>query len=114
MAFYVWNDWTDLHEESEEAEKTKRRVDAMIRENPLAIATLRPDKSRIDINDEYARMWLWTPEQTLAKKLYDYDITILDGDHFYACYETKKLARTDVMVKWPDGEIGRASCRERV
>ena len=103
MAFYVWNDWTDLHEESEEAEKTKRRVDAMIRENPLAIATLRPDKSRIDINDEYARMWRGTREETLAKKLYDYDITILDGDHFYACYETKKLARTDVMVKWPDG-----------
>ncbi|GLI46439.1 methyl-accepting chemotaxis protein [Methanoculleus bourgensis] len=103
MAFYVWNDWTDLHEESEEAEKTKRRVDAMIRENPLAIATLRPDKSRIDINDEYARMWRGTRDETLAKKLYDYDITILDGDHFYACYETKKHARTDVMVKWPDG-----------
>jgi methyl-accepting chemotaxis protein len=75
----------------------------MIKQNPLAIATLRADKSRIDINDEYARMWRGTREETLAKKLYDYDITILDGDHFYACYETKKLARTDVMVKWPDG-----------
>jgi methyl-accepting chemotaxis protein len=103
MAFYVWNDWTDLQEEREEVAKTEHRVDAMIRENPLAIATLRPDKSRIDINDEYARMWRGTREETLAKKLYDYDITILDGDHFYACYETKKLARTDVMVKWPDG-----------
>ncbi|NLA38172.1 MAG: PAS domain-containing protein, partial [Methanomicrobiales archaeon] len=103
MAFYVWNDWTDLQEEREEVEKTEHRVDAMIRENPLAIATLRPDKSRIDINDEYARMWRGTREETLAKKLYDYDITILDGDHFYACYETKKLARTDVMVQWPDG-----------
>jgi methyl-accepting chemotaxis protein len=103
MAFYVWNDWTDLQEEREEVAKTEHRVDAMIRENPLAIATLRPDKSRIDINDEYARMWRGTRDETLAKKLYDYDITILDGDHFYACYETKKLARTDVMVKWPDG-----------
>jgi len=103
MAFYVWNDWTDLQEEKEEVAKTEHRVDAMIKQNPLAIATLRPDKSRIDINDEYARMWRGTREETLAKKLYDYDITILDGDHFYACYETKKLARTDVMVKWPDG-----------
>jgi methyl-accepting chemotaxis protein len=103
MAFYVWNDWTDLQKQKEEVEKTEHRVDAMIKLNPLAIATLRADKSRIDINDEYARMWRGTREETLAKKLYDYDITILNGDHFYACYETKKLARTDVMVKWPDG-----------
>ena len=75
----------------------------MIKQNPLAIALLGPDKSRIDINDEYVRMWRGTREETLAKKLYDYDITILDGEHFYACYETKKPARTDVMVKWPDG-----------
>ena len=103
MAFYVWNDWTDLQGKEEEVKKTEHRVDAMIKQNPLAIATLRPDKSRIDINDEYARMWRGTREETLAKKLYDYDITILNGDHFYACYETKRLARTDVMVKWPDG-----------
>ena len=103
MAFYVWNDWTDLKEKEEEVKNTEHRVDAMIKQNPLAIATLRPDKSRIDINDEYARMWRGTREETLAKKLYDYDITILDGENFYACYETKKLARTDVMVKWPDG-----------
>ncbi|MEN6514048.1 methyl-accepting chemotaxis protein [Methanoculleus sp.] len=103
MAFYVWNDWTNLQEEREEVKKTEHRVDAMIKQNPLAIATLRADKSRIDINDEYARMWRGTREETLAKKLYDYDITILEGEHFYACYETKKLARTDVMVKWPDG-----------
>ncbi|KLK87788.1 chemotaxis protein [Methanoculleus sediminis] len=103
MAFYVWNDWTDLKAKEEEVKDTEHRVDAMIKQNPLAIATLRADKSRIDINDEYARMWRGTREETLAKKLYDYDITILEGDHFYACYETKKLARTDVMVKWPDG-----------
>ena len=103
MAFYVWNDWTDLRAKEEEVEKTKHRVDAMIKQNPLAIATLRADKSRIDINEEYARMWRGTREETLAKKLYDYDITVIGGDHFYACYETKKLARTDVMVKWPDG-----------
>ncbi|WP_346434904.1 methyl-accepting chemotaxis protein [uncultured Methanoculleus sp.] len=103
MAFYVWNDWTDLHEKEEEVKKTEYRVDAMIKQNPLAIATLRSDKSRIDINDEYVRMWRGTREETLAKKLYDYDITILNGVDFYTCYETKKLARSDVMVKWPDG-----------
>jgi len=99
----VYNDVTEKRKEEAEIRRMQHRIDTMIRENPLAIATLRPDKSRIDINDEYARMWRGTREETLAKKLYDYDITILDGDHFYACYETKKLARTDVMVKWPDG-----------
>ena len=99
----VYNDVTEKRKEEAEIRRMQHRIDTMIRENPLAIATLRPDKSRIDINDEYARMWRGTREETLAKKLYDYDITILEGDHFYACYETKKLARTDVMVKWPDG-----------
>ena len=102
-AFYVWNDWTELKEKEEEVKKAEYRVDAMIKQNPLAIALLGPDKSRIDINDEYVRMWRGTREETLAKKLYDYDITILDGEHFYACYETKRLARTDALVKWPDG-----------
>ncbi|NLB00655.1 MAG: PAS domain-containing protein [Methanomicrobiales archaeon] len=99
----VYNDVTEKRREEEEIQKMQHRVDAMIKQNPLAIATLRADKSRIDINDEYARMWRGTREETLAKKLYDYDITILDGENFYACYETKKLAHTDVMVRWPDG-----------
>ena len=99
----VYNDITEKRKEEEEIRRMQHRIETMIKQNPLAIATLRPDKSRIDINDEYARMWRGTREETLAKKLYDYDITILNGDHFYACYETKRLARTDVMVKWPDG-----------
>ncbi|MDN7024448.1 PAS domain-containing protein [Methanoculleus sp. FWC-SCC1] len=103
MAFYVWNDWTELHEKMNESTAAQQRVDTMIKDNPLAIAVLRADKSRIDINDEYARMWRGTREETLAKKLYDYDITVIDGDDFYACYETKKRARTDVLAKWPDG-----------
>ena len=99
----VYNDVTEKRKEEAEIKKMQHRIDTMIKQNPLAIATLRPDKSRIDINDEYAKMWRGTREETLAKKLYDYDITILNGEDFYACYETKKLARTDVMVKWPDG-----------
>jgi len=84
----VYTDITEKRKEEDEIRRMQHRVDAMIKQNPLAIATLRPDKSRIDINDEYARMWRGTREETLAKKLYDYDITILNGDHFYACYET--------------------------
>ena len=99
----IYNDLTRQREGEEESRRIRRRVDTMIKQNPLAIATLRSDKSRIDINDEYVRMWRGTREETLAKKLYDYDITILNDVHFYACYETKKPARSDVMVKWPDG-----------
>jgi len=80
----VYNDVTEKRKEADEIRRMQQRIDTMIRQNPLAIATLRPDKSRIDINDEYARMWRGTREETLAKKLYDYDITILNGDHFYA------------------------------
>ena len=94
----------------EEAEKIRKEAAAdkerflqMIRQNPLAIAVLRADKSRIDINEEYVRMWRGTREETMRKKLYDYDITVLEGEDFYACYKTKKLATTHTLVKWPDG-----------
>ena len=37
------------------------------------------------------------------KKLSDFDITILSGEHLYACFETKKLAITQCLVTFPDG-----------
>ena len=39
----------------------------------------------------------------MKKKLTDFDITVLSGEHFYACFETKKLAVTECLVKFPDG-----------
>jgi len=49
-AFYVWSDVTDLHLKMEEVKKAQYRIDRMIADNPLAIAVLRADKSRISIN----------------------------------------------------------------
>jgi len=103
-ALTVLKEREDSHQkELHEAAALKRRFTRMIRDNPLAIAVLRADRSRLDINDEYARMWRGTREETLARKLYDYDITVIGGDDFYTCYETKERTRTDVLVKWPDG-----------
>jgi methyl-accepting chemotaxis protein len=86
-----------------EAAELKRRADRMIQYNPMAIAILRKDKSRIHINKAYETTWRGTREELMKKKLYDFDITVLSGEHFYACYETKKLAITECLVKWPDG-----------
>ncbi|MDK2891549.1 MAG: methyl-accepting chemotaxis protein, partial [Methanoculleus sp.] len=62
----VYNNITEKRKEEEEILRMQHRIDTMIQQNPLAIAILRPDKSRIDINDEYARMWRGTREETLA------------------------------------------------
>ncbi|MFA6331806.1 MAG: methyl-accepting chemotaxis protein [Methanoregula sp.] len=102
-AFYVWVDYTDLHEKMDAVKQIQHRVDGMIRDNPLAIAVLRKDKSRISINKQYETAWRGTHEELMAKKLYDFDIKVLSGEHFYACFETKKLAVTEAMVKFPDG-----------
>ena len=56
----VYNDITEKRKEEEEIRRMQHRIETMIKQNPLAIATLRSDKSRIDINDEYARMWRGT------------------------------------------------------
>ncbi|MCK9630386.1 MAG: methyl-accepting chemotaxis protein [Methanoregula sp.] len=102
-AFYVWVDYTDLHEKMDAVREMEHRVDTMIQDNPLAIAVLRKDKSRISINKQYEVAWRGTHEELMKKKLYDFDITVLSGEHFYACFETKKLAVTEALVKFPDG-----------
>jgi methyl-accepting chemotaxis protein len=81
----------------------KRRADTMIQYNPMAIAIMRKDKTRIHINKAYEKVWQGTREELLKKKLTDFDITVLSGEHFYACYETKKLAITECLVKFPGG-----------
>jgi len=85
------------------AKELKHRADVMIQYNPMAIAILRKDKTRIHINKAYETIWRGTREELLKKKLTDFDITILSGEHFYACFETKKLAVTDCRVAFPDG-----------
>jgi methyl-accepting chemotaxis protein len=102
-AFYIWADLTELQEKIEAAKEMERRVNAMIQDNPLAIAVLRKDKSRVSINKQYEVAWRGTHDELMKKKLYDFDITVLSGEHFYACYETKKLAVTEALVKFPDG-----------
>lgn len=85
------------------AKELKRRADTMIQYNPMAIAILRKDKTRIHINKAYEKVWQGTREELLKKKLTDFDITVLSGEHFYACFETKKLAVTECLVKFPNG-----------
>jgi len=85
------------------AKELKHRADVMIQYNPMAIAILRKDRTRIHINKAYETIWRGTREELLKKKLDDFDITVLSGEHFYACFETKKLAITECLVKFPDG-----------
>jgi methyl-accepting chemotaxis protein len=102
-AFYVWSDVTELHLKMEEVQKVQSRVERMITDNPLAIAVLRADKSRISINKQYEVFWRGSHEELMKKKLYDFDIKVLNGVDFYTCFETKKLAHTEALVSWPDG-----------
>ncbi len=90
-------------EKAAQMKELKHRADTMINYNPMAIAILRKDKTRIHINKAYEKIWRGTREELLKKKLTDFDITILSGEHFYACFETKKLAVTECLVKFPDG-----------
>ena len=49
----------------------------------------------------YETIWRGTREELMRKKLYDFDITILSGEHFYACFETKKLCRQQLSREIP-------------
>lgn len=100
----VYNDVTELKEEMAEIAKLQRRADAFLQENPQAITALAPDKHRLDLNNEYQRVWRGGYDELMAKKLYDFDINITGGDDFYASFETKKRAVTEMEISWQNGE----------
>ncbi|TAJ45359.1 methyl-accepting chemotaxis protein [Methanofollis fontis] len=89
-------------EEQKEAERLKKRAEAFVKFNPQAIAVLASDKHRLDLNKEYERVWRGTYDELMAKKLYDFNIKT-SGDDFYASFETKKMAISDLEIAWEDG-----------
>jgi len=84
------------------AEK-KQRADTMIKYNPLAIAILKKDRAIVNINKKYESLWRGSREELMKKRLYDFDITVISGEHLYACFETRKLSVSSCRVKWADG-----------
>jgi methyl-accepting chemotaxis protein len=85
------------------AKELKHRADVMIQYNPMAIAILNKDTTRIHINKAYETLWRGTREELLKKKPEEFSLKILSGEPVYACFETKKLAVTTCLVTFPDG-----------
>ena len=102
--YYIYQDLTQQHEEMEEIKTLQRRADAFLQQNPQGITALAADKHRLDLNEEYQRIWRGGYNELMGKKLYDFDINIVGGDDFYASYETKKKAVTDMEISWGGGE----------
>ena len=87
-----------------EAKKLQKRAEAFLQLNPQGIAVLAGDKHRLDLNKEYERIWRGGYDELMAKKLYDFNIEITGGDDFYASFETKKPAISDMEISWENGE----------
>jgi methyl-accepting chemotaxis protein len=102
--YYIYQDLTRAHEEMDEIKTLQRRADAFLQQNPQGITVLAADKHRLDLNEEYQRIWRGGYDDLMAKKLYDFNINIVGGDDFYASYETKKKAVTDMEIGWDNGE----------
>ncbi len=102
--YYIYQDLTQQHEEMGEIKTLQKRADAFLQQNPQGITALAADKHRLDLNEEYQRVWRGGYDELMAKKLYDFNINIVGGDDFYASYETKKKAVTDMEIAWDNGE----------
>jgi methyl-accepting chemotaxis protein len=81
----------------------KSRADIMMKYNPLAISLINKARARIYLNKKYETLWRGSHDELMKKKMADYDVTILSGDHYYACFDTKKATTTQILVKFPDG-----------
>ncbi|MCK4270027.1 MAG: chemotaxis protein, partial [Methanogenium sp.] len=102
--YYIYQDLTAQHNELAEVQKLQKRADAFLKQNPQGITALAGDKHRLDLNEMYQKIWRGGYEELMAKKLYDFDIEIIGGDDFYASYETKKNAITQMKINWPNSE----------
>jgi len=90
-------------EKAAAAKELKHRADVMIQYNPMAISILGRDKKRIHINKAYETVWRGNREELLRKSLQDFDVTVFSGEPVYACFQTKKLAISECLVRFPDG-----------
>lgn len=104
VVYHIFFDQTEIIGEQEELHKLQKRANAFLMENPQGITMLAADKHRLDLNEEYQRIWRGSYNELMAKKLYDFNINIVGGDDFYASYETKKKAVTDMEIGWENGE----------
>jgi methyl-accepting chemotaxis protein len=102
--YYIYLDHTESHEQLLDAQRLRGRGDAFVRDNPLAIAVLANDKSRLDLNEQYQKVWRGSYDELMKKKLYDFDITITGGDDFYASFNEKRKAVTHMEVRWGGNE----------
>jgi methyl-accepting chemotaxis protein len=90
-------------EKAAAAKELKHRADVMIQYNPMAVAILGRARNGIHINKAYETVWRGSREELLKKSLDDFDITILSGEPIYSCFQTKKLAISECLIKFPDG-----------
>ncbi|ADN35104.1 methyl-accepting chemotaxis sensory transducer [Methanolacinia petrolearia DSM 11571] len=102
--YYIYQDLTPQREEMAEIQKLQKRAEAFLQLNPQGITVLAADKHRLDLNKEYERIWRGGYDELMAKKLYDFNINITGGDDFYASFETKKPAISDMEISWENGE----------
>jgi methyl-accepting chemotaxis protein len=100
VVYHIFMDQTTIIGEREDLHRLQKRADAFLQQNPQGITALAADKHRLDLNEEYQRIWRGGYDDLMAKKLYDFDITIVGGDDFYASYETKQKAVTDMEIGW--------------
>ncbi|KAF1078091.1 methyl-accepting chemotaxis protein [Methanogenium sp. MK-MG] len=104
VVYHIFMDQTAIVGEQEDLRRLQKRADAFLKQNPQGITVLAPDKHRLDLNEEYQQIWRGGYDDLMAKKLYDFDINIVGGDDFYASYETKQKAVTDMEIAWENGE----------
>lgn len=90
-------------EKAAAVKELKHRADVMIQYNPMAIAILGRNRNGIHINKAYEMIWRGNRDELLKKSLDEFDLTILSGEPVYACYQTKKLAISECLIKFPDG-----------
>jgi len=80
----------------------KARADIMMKYHPLAISILNKKRQRIYLNKKYETLWRGTHDELIKGSLSDYDITIISGEHYLACFDTRKPTTTEVVVLFKD------------
>ena len=104
----VYSDITDQKKREREMvsrmEQTlthQHRNDVMLRENPLAIAILGPDKELIDINQAFKHIFQGKRQDLLNSTFPDLGIRVVSGDGLYSAFETRRSGHTRIETLLP-------------
>jgi methyl-accepting chemotaxis protein len=102
-AFYVWVDYSELHEKMDEVKKIEQRVDRIIQENPLPLLTVDQTLNVKISNQAFLKLTGYSRERASSLSLKDFKYKKNKGESVESTIRSKARSQGESVIEFPAG-----------